>query len=439
MAKILLVIMAFVLSACSSTQSTVQPQQVDFTKEAKSIVVFFDGTANDEASRTNVSKLHNLVSLQNRKDIHSIYIQGVGTSGLAPDKLLGMGLGFRIGEDVREGYKFVSQRYNHESGDKIYVFGFSRGAYAARIFAGLIEIAGIANIRGLTDSDSDDLIKDIYEAYKGDMLRTEREKRVQAIEGLSVRHAEIEFMGLWDTVAALGFPDYSENFDPERGRLEDKYFDQLCNIKKAAHALSIDDNRATAFTPTLLTLPELTKHCNLSREIDIHDVVEEVWFAGAHSDVGGGYHDTDIDGVSLNWMLGKIRPYNIVPPNAQVIENPNGKIHQPGSGGGLGLIYRNQNRHIQGYMDAAGYPNNKLPIHVSALERLGSPDGAGKPPIGYNWVAPNNLDRWGACFATNETDNKFPDCSGKVCRLKLKSNQNCFKVEYTDYAKPYPP
>lgn len=425
---LLLLLNTVLLAACGSPQFTVQPQPDNLPPVPKyEIVVFFDGTANDESSRTNVAKLHNLVSLQKRDDLHTIYIKGVGTSGLAPSKLLGMGLGMGIGKDVLQAYEFIATRYRGPQ-DKIYLFGFSRGSYAARILAGFIEVAGIASLEGMTDKQKEKALIKIYNAYLRGNTREEKEDAIRASYLVS-RPAKIEFMGLWDTVAALGWPGFNEKFHD--GELEEKYFDQLCNIKSAAHAMSIDDNRARSFTPVILARPELGSESKCGRPVNVHEIVDEVWFLGAHSDVGGGYHDTDIDGISLNWMLGKVRPHGIIPDDSMVFENPNGKIHAPGSGSGLGIIYWNQNRHLPGYVNAAKYPNDLLPIHESVVERLG-PGGKGKAPIGFDWVSSVN-EKYRECFKVDPVIGDLPDCNSKQCNLELKDDQKCFAIRKTDY------
>lgn len=428
MRKHFLLLLTLILSACTTTEFVVQPQRVADMDEKKRIVVFFDGTANDEASRTNIAKLHNIVTLQNRSDINAIYIKGVGTGGQSESKLLGMGLGAGIGRDVQQAYNFIASRYNPLSDDELYLFGFSRGAYTARILAGLIEVAGVPDLRSTNKKDREQIIEDIYLAHKGWKSRKEREADIAKVRPAQKSYPDIEFMGLWDTVEALGAPDFSEGWNRPGGRLDQRYFDQLCNIKDAAHALSIDDFRATSFTPTLLTYNDLTKECN--SDVDIHSVVDEVWFAGAHSDVGGGYADTELDGVSLNWMLGKIRRYKLVPENTRVLENRFGLSHNADEGW-LGIFYIKRNRHIPGYLKGAGYPGNKLPVHESVFERLGA-GGPGKQWFEFDWSDERNYRH---CFVSVD-GTEPPDCFSTQCNLKLKDTQDCFKKVTTDYYTP---
>ncbi len=288
---------ALFLAGCGNIAVNHVPHQPE--SKPKKLAVFFDGTANDEGSYTNVAKLHNLVTLQARPDVSTSYIKGVGVDG----KILGMATGWGIGLDVRQAYLYLAENYSHEPEDEIYIFGFSRGAYAARILAALIHVAGIPDVRSIENRNARiGYIEQIYDAYKSNGERSieDRRKRVEAVLKTPTVHAQIKFLGIWDTVEALGLPNYAETVDVPNPR----YADQLCNVTKAAHAVALDDNRARIFTPILLTRAHLTEACE---HVDIDQVVTEVWFSGAHSDVGGGYSDTHLSGVSLNWMIGQIR------------------------------------------------------------------------------------------------------------------------------------
>ena len=119
------------------------PNKINKTRD---LVIFFDGTSNDEGSHTNIAKLHNLVTLQNRSDISTTYIKGVGTG----TKIIGMAMGWGIGDDVREAYLYLIDNYDHKYKDRISIFGFSRGAYTARILASLLYVAGIPDVKHLT-------------------------------------------------------------------------------------------------------------------------------------------------------------------------------------------------------------------------------------------------------------------------------------------------
>lgn len=398
---VLVFVASFLLVGCAHSPAVQHlPKQSDPT-QPRQLVIFIDGTHNDEGSHTNISKLHKLVTLQQNTNIRAAYIEGVG-NGL---KIGGMAVGWGIGRDVREAYLFLAENYRSPK-DKITLFGFSRGAYAARVLAGLIHVAGIpdlnqypmdeksASLKGdklknYQRSKRQNLINKIYAAYKGKGLKVaERRDLVAEVLDRAIQSArfsiskpddvEIQFMGLWDTVEALAFPDYAENIE----KPSDQYVDQLCNISRAAHAVSIDDDRARVFTPILLTLNHLKKclpgdyeNNKVKEEIDIAKTVEEVWFSGSHSDVGGGYLDTDISGVSLNWMIGQIQNVekSLLPVGAMVYQDPLGKTHDPEKS--MGIFYQKRQRDLPCYALKMNAPPSadkqiKLKIHPSVFKRL---------------------------------------------------------------------
>jgi uncharacterized protein (DUF2235 family) len=226
----------------------------------KHIAVFFDGTHNNIASDTNIKRLHSLVSLRDNPDIATIYIEGVGVGG----DVLGMGTGWGIGERVRIAYEFILNNYC--DGDKIYIFGFSRGAYSARILTSLLYYAGLPKDEKLS---SREITLAVYDAVKNKLTDEKEPDRRKIVtsklqeQKLNVGEpVSVDVLGLWDTVEALGFPDWA-------GRLENKaeiapffvdvdipnkhHGDQLCNVRQAYQALAIDDNREWVFTPLLLS------------------------------------------------------------------------------------------------------------------------------------------------------------------------------------------
>ncbi|MBT9465516.1 DUF2235 domain-containing protein [Hydrogenophaga sp.] len=300
-----------------------KPTPPPASADARNIAVFFDGTANDLGSGTNTSDLYQLVLAQGH--IGTFYIEGVGAKG----KPVGLAMAWGIGQRVRLAYAYLAEHYRE--GDQVYLFGFSRGADSARILASLLYHAGLPG-RPLPSATPDALAELVFDAYKcGTYERNAvcashewgSAKRIERVNAaLAIRHVDpmkpvpVRFLGLWDTVEALGWPDYEENVDVPNHR----YADQLCNVEQAAHALSLDDNRARIFTPILLTRVHLLSDCGRGDTRDISDTrvraqikaevsakVEEIYFAGAHADVGGGYEGQQgrLSGVSLNWMIRK--------------------------------------------------------------------------------------------------------------------------------------
>lgn len=336
----------FEVPAANSTSSAATATSTYTTVSApaaRKIVIFFDGTANDEGSDTNVKRLHSLITLKNRDDIASLYILGVGTNFDSVGAITGAGINAR----VKLAYEFILDHYQPPDGttlaDEIYIFGFSRGAFTARILATMLNFAGIVkewpaqnNIRRYTPKELADLVhKATFPGYgQGNADRTPNrpvklKHDLNALGLESVVNKEtgdiavpVKVLGLWDTVEALGLPPVIDNLrvrflsQPPVINLDEpnpRYGEKLCNVERAYHALSIDDNRATIFTPLLLSRAHMFKGClpgkgMLDGKGNIkNEALQEVWFSGAHSDVGGGYSTGDLSGLSLNWMLNRLR------------------------------------------------------------------------------------------------------------------------------------
>lgn len=301
------------LSACSISTKHVPP--LNESNAPRDIYIFLDGTANDAGSRTNVAKLHNIVTLQNNPRIATIYIDGVGTQTFGG--VLGLATGLGNANRVQEAYLFLVD--NYREGDKVYIFGFSRGAWSARILASLIYTAGLPSLEHLPEGKREDIVDDIYYTYKkfwGTLFGDNRslQQRREDVEAYLSKNIllenhksniKIDFLGLWDTVQALGVVSLDDTNVGEPNKL---YADQLCNISRIAHAVSLDDFRFEEFTPLLFRQSHFVQEQCVSNKktYNIVPEINEVWFSGAHSDVGGGYDDTTLDGISLNWMIGQM-------------------------------------------------------------------------------------------------------------------------------------
>lgn len=268
----------------------------------KKLIVFCDGTWNKPDQRdddhrpcpTNVAKLFEATASHDHTGAPQLatYVQGVGTHWY--DRLLGGAFGFGISENIKEGYRFLCS--NYVPGDEIYLFGFSRGAYAARSLAGLIHNLGILKRPHF------DRIDEAYDHYRDKSPEwhphhdpaTNRGSKTREFRELYTHGGEsIHFIGVWDTVGALGAP-----YGLILGWLVEKLFSsrfhstQLSSsVKSGAHALALDERR-WPFRPTLWTLGQT------------HDpqLFEQVWMPGVHSDVGGGYQDTGLSDLALEWM-----------------------------------------------------------------------------------------------------------------------------------------
>ena len=297
----------------------------------KNIVLCSDGTGNKGGygEDTNVYKTYKAVNVYN-VDQYTFYDQGVGTDKSDTSKnkywtALSGAFGFGFRDNVLHLYHFLARSY--DPGDAIYLFGFSRGAATVRAFAGFINACGLIDINrkefyeqpsGAFDSAKfREKVKEAFDCYrqiKKNPQQAQDFKKLYAVKDKN--HApdgdlKIKFIGVWDTVEALGFPkDFSllwegigtvaEKISSMIPCLEHNFYDVELNnsIENAYHAISIDDERQT-FHPLVWD------------ETNFNGYVEQVWFAGVHSNVGGGYPRTGLSDVALLWMLAKAQAHGL--------------------------------------------------------------------------------------------------------------------------------
>lgn len=287
------------------------------------------------------------------------YDMGVGTGNVI-DRIAGGVLGDGLEENIHDAYRFLLS--NYEPGDEIFLFGFSRGAFTARSIGGMIRKCGILR-RGAVGKYRE--AKALYHNNSvgpDDPLAQEFRKA----NSLSpVEQIPIRFIGVWDTVGSLGIP--------KKGGVakELQFFDTELSgtVEYAYHALAIDEHRAP-FLPTLWTYKPKAGQ-----------TVEQVWFCGAHSDVGGGYLEDDASKIALLWMLEKakgaglklddeaLQAYPIAP-------NPQGKLHD--SKGLLYVFTKSVNRVI-GCLKNSIEPDPTQSVHESVLQRWDA-DAKYRPP-----------------------------------------------------------
>ncbi|WP_300074467.1 DUF2235 domain-containing protein [uncultured Ruegeria sp.] len=259
------------------------------------LIVCCDGTwntpeqeDNGQLAPTNVFKLHGaLADLDsNGAPQLSYYREGVGTSGNAIKRLLGGSLGVGLSNDIKSAYKWMCDNYDPAT-SRVFLFGFSRGAFAVRSLAGLIGRYGILTQDAMVDQSTRwKAVTTIYDAYR-DRLPADRPE----IQNLNL-HEEvaIDFLGVWDTVGALGIPDELtiNIFDrPQKFQFHDTVLGD--KVKCARHAVAIDEKRQT-FSPTLWTNYDPA-------------VVKQIWFPGVHGDVGGSYAQHGLGDTTLEWMI----------------------------------------------------------------------------------------------------------------------------------------
>jgi uncharacterized protein (DUF2235 family) len=256
----------------------------------KRIIICFDGTwntpdkkASDGDESTNVWRFFESVAERDANDMAQIkwYDQGVGTKWY--NKLRGGAFGVGLSDNIQQGYKFLAKVY--EDGDEVYVNGFSRGAYSARSLVGLIRNSG------LVAPDHIQRVPDAYQLYR---TRDEGADGPNAtfFRSKFAREVRIKFLGVWDTVGALGIP--VQSFDWFNKRYYEFHDTELSSIvENAFHAVAVDEHRenyaATMWNPRVQPTQRL----------------EQVWFAGAHANVGGGYKERELSDITLAWMQEK--------------------------------------------------------------------------------------------------------------------------------------
>jgi hypothetical protein len=296
----------------------------------KNIVLFIDGTWNepqsaDVAKNTNVRRLHDATVDDYGQRVQ--YLWGIGTARLPkvflklPNpvaRVVGGSFGYGMAKLVRKGYRFLSLEY--QRGDRIYLFGFSRGAFAVRSLAGFADQVGLL----LKTETSRRNIRRAYELYEQQIKGRESAMRdyLQALPNPEEQtDLPIYFIGLWDTVGALGLPGRLAWFSAPF--TEHHKTDLPKNVTHARHALALHELRQN-FRPLLWT--------RMSRPSG--QTLEQAWFPGAHSDVGGGYAESDWSETALDWIASEAVTWGLrvngLPRVSPAV--PNATIHNSISG-----------------------------------------------------------------------------------------------------------
>lgn len=280
---------------------------------AKNIVVCCDGTCNQfGAVNTNVVRLFQSIERNSSEQV-AFYDPGVGTfaarflsfnAGKFFGKFLGAAFGYGVKTNMETCYRFLMDIY--EEGDRVYIFGFSRGAYTARSLAAMLDKCG------LLYRHHQNMIPYMSRLYFG----KKPAKEVADFKETYCREYNPYFVGVWDTVGSLGW------FYATRQFVNNK----LCpRVKYAYQAFSIDEKRRN-FMPTPWDESALAPD----------QVVGQVWFAGVHSDVGGGYPDHSLADIPFRWVADHAKAHGVrfqegSPEN--VVGDPLGKIHKSYKGG----------------------------------------------------------------------------------------------------------
>lgn len=409
---------------------------------SKNIIICADGTGNSGGTGevTNVWRLYEAVSLHdsNQEQVAK-HDDGVGTQSFKFLRMLGLGVGVGLSENLAELYHYLIRRF--EEGDRIYLFGFSRGAFTVRTLANILYFCGIADRHDdegelRSPEELDELSKRAVAAHQSRNWRDPDDPNFDAFQfrtNYGLRHEgasdgelsdyekklrgrfPIEFIGVWDTVDAVGLPfdemtqyclhqlerrtlvsrllrfekcfghvlrrpgqtyrdgweddgghilDHRSEQDPDSGSSVSRRSNTEPFIRRICHAIAIDDERYT-FHPTLYleSQPGVTK---------AGTSIEQVWFPGVHANVGGGYPKDGLAYVSLNWMMHQAHraglKFNSETWKAYRLADSDGPLYD--SRAGVGRFYRYRTRDLGQSSQDAGI--GKPALHPSVLARLTS-------------------------------------------------------------------
>lgn len=321
---------------------------------SKKISLFFDGTWNTPDSQTNVYKLFSLAEgyptgpdLKDLKDpkwkkivkaisnkvtgididhalldaeyqtlrskkVLRYYDPGVGTRIL--NKIRGGLFGKGVSENISQAYDFLCKTW--EPGDEIYVFGFSRGAYTARSLVGLLNLVGILDHKLSRDPINRQVVMDYLHAYikylhqktqyhlNFDDIDPKEPNKPKLLQDIPQwrKNTPVKFIGVWDTVGSLGIPSRFKNFLAGLTlNVHETLGDtEICsNVEYAYHAMAIDEHRVDFnITPWTYALGSIDLPVQLKE-------VQQLWFVGAHSNVGGGYDGNHLSDIPCEWMQEK--------------------------------------------------------------------------------------------------------------------------------------
>lgn len=303
---------------------------------AKRIIICCDGTWNvlepsNGSAPTNVAKFYRALSPCGSDGLDQLgfYLPGIGSAGTW-DWWVGGHTGIGLAGKVLTAYKFL--RENWCDGDDVFLVGFSRGSFIVRSLATFVGLVGLL--------DDDDL-PSAWDQFERQQLRP---------SGSSLR---IEMIAAWDTVDALGLPIPGlRSLTSPRLRFSDVRLGT--HVANAFHAVAIDEIRS-AFLPRLW-----------SNDPSLEQRIEQVWFSGVHADCGGGYPESGLADLSLNWMLRRAVEcglgFDAAYESREILPNPKQPLHREQKW--LHLLLPRHHRPL-----LAANPGTER-IHWSAVERF---------------------------------------------------------------------
>ena len=314
-----------------------QPDQDDKSARATNVLKLFLNLAGQDAPdsyKLAKEQERTLCSADGTVLQASKYLHGVGDSDNFLAKALGGTLGAGLVTRIVRGYTFISR--NYVRGDRIFIVGFSRGAYTARALAGVIAAKGLLDATRVALTEKETAYRlgaAVWYAYRNAALRSNtnwfgrlQETILDLPAFLSVRPREdllipapIEAIAVWDTVGALGIPEFTVRMERVDGfQFADRKLSPI--VRHGLHEVAVDELRAD-FTPTLW---------------DEDARITQVLFPGAHGDVGGGYgtaaNESGLSDGALRWMMDELASLGVVFADPLAWEpRPDGRgtAHQP--------------------------------------------------------------------------------------------------------------
>ena len=380
----------------------------------RNLVALSDGTGNSAAKlhKTNIWRTYEALDLTTGDQV-AMYDDGVGTAAFKPLAVLGGAFGYGLKRNVLDLYLFLCRNYRCDPadpsrGDHIYAFGFSRGAYTARILVALVGRIGL--VQADDDAERRRLALWAYRRYRAERFphylpvrigRWIRDVALGSWERIVLRRRpfdpdatvrpDIRFVGVYDTVAAYGLPidELTRGFEKWVWPMLPKDRSVSSKVTRACQALALDDERHTFFP---LLWNEDAEPGNQSSTHVADERISQVWFAGMHSDVGGGYPDDGTAHTPLAWMATeaarcglRFRPSLCAPGDTVPGEWRERAVHGTplhDSRRGLGVYYRYsprpveklcRDRHTEVFV-----PRPK--VHESVFERMRA-GGDGYAPV----------------------------------------------------------
>lgn len=282
----------------------------------KRIAMFLDGTWNEPGDNTNVWRMKLMVADRDDDGARQItyYDTGVGTKWY--ERFRGGAFATGLSKNVREAYQWLME--NYDDGDEVFVFGFSRGAYTARSLTGMIAKCGLLRPGAPMP------VVQVFERYARGAMATplwtlEFQKKYKDRTDFSLEESwlleyakriDIQFIGVWDTVGTLGVP-IGRIKGISRSSMYYHHIRLSKIFKNTFQALAIDEHRKP-YRPALWTkfIPKQDDDENAAADADPEETdphIEQRWFIGAHSNIGGGYRNDPLAQVPLEWLQQKAK------------------------------------------------------------------------------------------------------------------------------------